>query len=150
MITDRTITDVNKAKEIRASKIQTFTPLTDDEKRIVERGLVSIDTLNRIEDKQAELRDILTDMGYMGANVSNKRWSVATFFTEADLNRIVKNVAVLRQAYFVYSDTPNNPTARLHYEEFNKIEKVLEDIERMVADMRSHYRECDTFYCGEE
>lgn len=150
MITDRTITDVIKAKEIRASKIQKFIPLTADEQSIVDRGLVSLDTLNRIENKETELRNKLTDMGYMCERFYNSHWSAATFFTEADLNRIVRCVAYLRQAYYVYPDTPSNPAARFYFEEFNKMEKVLEDIETMVGDMVSHYRECDTFSCGEE
>ena len=149
MITDRTLNDVTEAKKIRASKIQKFIELTDEETAIVEKGLITLNTLNRIEIKQAEVDSMLYRMGYTGGEIVNKYWSNATYFNEYDLQRIVDNVATLRKKFFVVADTPRNPKSRFDYIEFNNIEKILVDIETMIDDMKSYYRECDTFYCGE-
>jgi hypothetical protein len=149
MITNRTFLDVAEAKKIRASKIQKFVSLTEEELAIVEKGLVTLNTLNRIEQKQIELKETLANMGYYSGGVWNKYWHEGMYFTSEDLQRIVDNVAKLRNSFFVLSNTPNNPIAKFHYEEFNNIEKILVDIETMIADVIQNYRECNTFYCGE-
>ena len=150
MITDRTPYDVAEAKKIRSSKIQKFVSLTEKELAVVEKGLVTLNTLNRIEQKQIELKETLANMGYYSGSVLNKHWNEGAYFFDEDLRRIVDNVAKLRNAFFVLKNTPSNPIAKFHYEEFNKIEKILVDIETMILDVKQNYRECDTFYCGEE
>ena len=69
MIYNRTATDVSLAKRLRAEKVQKFIELTDDEVQTLERGTITINTLNRIEDKQAEIKAMLDDMGYLNPPV---------------------------------------------------------------------------------
>ena len=59
MITDRTVQDINSAKKIREEKIQKFIALTQDDIKTLEKGFITINTLNRISNKQKEISDIL-------------------------------------------------------------------------------------------
>lgn len=147
MIFDRTINDVRTASELRKSKVQKNIALSDSEKEIMERGTLSYDTLNRIELKQEELMYILRQMGYY-VIINNKRWTGEDIFTDAEFERIVENNAALRKAFFVYPDSPMNAVARYHYSEFNALEKILHDLEQMIAYTKNEYRECGTFECG--
>ena len=52
MIFDRTQNDVDTAIRLRREKVQTFQELTESEIVILEKGTLTINTLNRIESKQ--------------------------------------------------------------------------------------------------
>jgi hypothetical protein len=88
-------------------------------------------------------------MGYYNCNIENKEWSKYDFFTDADLNRIVKNNQDLRKAFYVFSDAPLDAVPTYHYKEFNALERILYDLDVMATAVKSLYRECDTFECGE-
>lgn len=151
MIINRTQSDVDKALEIRDSKVKGFQTLTDDEVTTLERGMMTVNTLNRIEGKQTELKKLLKAMGYSNANVTCKTdWDSTDVFTGADFQRIIDNENALRNAFYTYSDTPSTPNVSFHYEDINSLEKILVDLESMIDDVKSHYRECGNYYCGEE
>lgn len=149
MIIDRTANDVSLAKTLRA-KLQSGQLLSDAEVSIMERGTLTINTLNRIENKQAELKELLENVGYYNTPIQNKTWEYTECFKENEFQRILNNLNVLRNAFFVYTDTPNTPPISFHYENINALEKVLFDIETMLNDMIDRFRECGTFECGEE
>ena len=149
MITDRTASDVSLAKTLRA-KLQLGQTLSDAEISILERGTMTINTLNRIENKQAELKKLLANEGYYNTPIQNKTWECTEYFKENEFQRILNNLNVLRSAFFVYADTPDTPPISFHYENINALEKVLFDIETMLNDMIDRFRECGTFECGEE
>ena len=149
MITDRTASDVSLAKTLRA-KVQSGQTLSDAEISIMERGTITINTLNRIENKQAELKKLLANEGYYNTPIQNKTWGYTKYFKENEFRRILNNLNVLRSAFFVYADTPGTPPISFHYENINALEKVLFDIETMLNDMIDRFRECGTFECGEE
>ena len=111
---------------------------------------MTINTLNRIETKQEELKNLFNDMGYYNTPIQNKTWEYTECFKENELQRILNNLNVLRNAFFVYTDTPGTPPISFHYENINALEKVLFDIETMLNDMIDRFRECGTFECGEE
>lgn len=149
MITDRTASDVSLAKTLRA-KLQSGQTLSEAEISIMERGTMTINTLNRIENKQAELKRLLANEGYYKTPIQNKTWEYTKYFKESEFQRILNNLNVLRNAFFVYADTPGTPPISFHYENINALEKVLFDIETMLNDMIDRFRECGTFECGEE
>lgn len=151
MITDRTQSDVDKSLQIRDNKVKTFQTLTDDEIAILERGMLTINTINRIEEKQAELKNLINGLGYWNTQIYNKTdWAVIDVFTEADFQRIIDNENALRNAFFTYADTPNTPALSFHYNDINDLEKILVDLDVMINDVKSNYRECGNFSCGEE
>ena len=59
MIFDRTQNDVDTAILIRSEKVQNFETLTESEIATLEKGTLTINTLNRIENKQSELKNLV-------------------------------------------------------------------------------------------
>ena len=150
MIFNRTKQDVDDAIKIRAEKVQKGLELTEEDAEILEKGTMTIKTLNRIEEKQDMLKLLINDMGYWNTPISNKVWVETDIFTDADFRRIVNNLKMLREAFFVYSNTPKTPNETYHFETINSIEKILNDLDIMINDVKSHYRNCGTFNCGEK
>lgn len=149
MIFNRTVEDVNNAIKIRTEKVQNGLSLSQEDVEILERGTITINTLNRIEEAQDTLKSTFNDMGYWNTPISNKHWIENDIFSKDDFERIVENLNVLKNAFFVHSNTPNTPNAEYHFENINAIEKILSDLDVMINDVKSHYRWCGTFNCGE-
>ena len=149
MIFDRTQNDVDTAILIRNTKVKKFEALTESDINYLERGTITITTLNRIEEKQEDLKGILNDMGYWNTPITNKVWGENDIFNVVDFQRILDNTNVLRQAFFVYKDTPNTPPISYYWQDINALEKILYDLDVMINDVKSHYRECGTFESGE-
>lgn len=150
MVFDRTLYDVNMALNIRDTKVKNFLPLTDEDVGYLEKGSITINTLNRIEQKQEELRGIFNAMGYWNTQIVNKTWNYTDIFNETEFQRIVDNDRILRTAFFVYTETPETPEAKYHYENINALENILFDLDTMINDVKSRYRQCGTFECGED
>ena len=149
MIFDRTQNDVDTAILLRDTKVKKFETLTESEIATLERGTLTINTLNRIENKQEELKNLFNDMGYWNTPITNKTWSENDIFNADEFQRILDNTNVLRQAFFVYKVTPNTPPISYYWDDINALEKILFDLDVMINDVKSHYRECGTFESGE-
>ena len=149
MIFDRTQNDVDTAIRLRKEKVQTFQELTENEIAILEKGMFTLNTLNRIEEKQEDLKGIFNDMGYWNVPITNKSWDNTQIFDENEFQRIIDNTNVLRQAFFVYKDTPNTPPISYRWQDINALEKILYDLDVMINDIKSNYKECGTFESGE-
>ena len=150
MIVDRTNQDVQEALRIRREKVQKSEQLTDSEIEILERGMITINTLNRIENKQIELVHIINELGYYCPEISSKEWTSDDIFNLSDLERLIENSEILRNAFLEYSTTPPKPSPLYHYKQINALEQILLDLETMQSDIISNYRECGTIECGEE
>lgn len=149
MIFDRTQNDVDTAILLRDTKVKNFEALTESEIATLEKGTLTSNTLNRIENKQEELKNLFNDMGYWNTQITNKTWGENDIFNEDEFQRILDNTNVLRNAFFVYKDTPNTPPISYYWQDINSLEKILYDLDVMINDVKSNYRECGTFYCGE-
>ena len=150
MIFDRTQNDVDTAIRLRREKVQTFQELTESEIATLEKGTITYNTLNRIESKQEELKNLFNDMGYWNTPITNKVWGENDIFNVDEFQRILDNTNVLRQAFFIYKDTPNTPPISYHWQDINALEKILYDLDVMINDIKSYYKECGTFECGGE
>ena len=150
MIFDRTQNDVDTAIRLRKEKVQNFQELTENEIATLEKGTLTINTINRIETKQDELKNLFNEMGYWNTATINKMWGENDIFNVDEFQRILDNTNVLRQAFFVYKDTPNTPPISYHWQDINALEKILYDLDVMINDVKSNYRVCGTFECGEE
>lgn len=150
MIYDRTQADVDNAKLIIGEKVHNFIDLTPEEEETLEKGTVTVSTLNRIEDKQQELKSLMAGIGYYSADIESKSWEESDIFDETDLDRLIANLDILRYAFFVYSDTPTTPMPSYHYETMNAAEKILHDLDVMINDVCSNYRECGAAESGED
>lgn len=149
MIFDRTQNDVDTAILLRDTKVKKFETLTESDINYLERGTITINTLNRIETKQEELKNLFNDMGYWNTPITNKTWGENNIFNVDEFQRILDNTNVLRQAFFVYKATPNTPPISYYWDDINSLEKILYDLNVMINDVKSNYRECGTFNCGE-
>ena len=150
MIFDRTQNDVDTAILLRDTKVKKFETLTESEIATLEKGTLTINTLNRIENKQEELKNLFNDMGYWNTPIINKTWGENDIFNADEFQRILDNTNVLRKAFFVYKDTPNTPPISYYWDDINSLEKILYDLDVMINDVKSNYRECGNFECGEE
>lgn len=151
MITTRTQSDVDNALKLRETKVKDFKSLTEDDVNTLERGMFTINTLNRIEEKQVELKNLMNDLGYWNTSIRNKiDWGYTDIFTETDFQRIIDNENILIDAFFTHNDTPITPDISFHYNDINSLERILVDLDVMINDVKSHYKECGTFECGEE
>ena len=149
MIFDRTQNDVDTAILLRDTKVKKFETLTESEIATLEKGTLTINTLNRIENKQEELKNLFNDIGYWNTLITNKTWVANDIFNVDEFQRILNNTNVLRQAFFVYKDTPNTPPISYYWDDINALEKILNDLDVMINDVKSNYRECGTFESGE-
>lgn len=149
MIFDRTSADVNNARKIREEKIKKFIELNESEYNTLERGTITINTLNRIEEKQAELKVLFDSQGYYTPFIVNKHWTDDDIFGEGDFQRIINNTYLLRNAFYVYMTTPKTVSMDYTYKNMNDLERILFDLNRMMDYVVFNYKQCDTFYCGE-
>ena len=149
MITNRTQYDVDTAILIRNTKVKKFEALTESDINYLERGTITYNTLNRIETKQEELKNLFNDMGYWNTPIINKVWGENDIFNVDEFQRILYNTNILRQAFFVYKTTPNTPPVSYDYNDRNALEKILYDLDVMINDVKSHYKDCGAFESGE-
>ena len=149
MIFDRTQNDVDTAIILRREKVQKFQALTESEIATLEKGMLTINTLNRIENKQEELKNLFNEIGYWNTPITNKTWGENDIFNVDEFQRILNNTNILRQAFFVYKATPNTPPISYYWDDINALEKILYDLDVMINDVKSNYRECGTFESGE-
>lgn len=151
MIFNRTQTDVDNAIDIRNRKVQNFEELSEDDVATLERGFLTINTLNRIEEKQQELKNLLEADYYFVEDIHNKTWTYTNYFLQKDFDRILDNLSKLKNAYFVYTSTPQvSDNNYRKFQTINAVEHILNDLDLMISDVKSHYRECGAFECGEE
>lgn len=150
MIFDRNSNDVIRSLELR-KKIQKGYDLTEEETEEIERGTLTINTLNRIEDKISELKNILDDMDYKSENLTSYRWNFGDFFLQKDFERILDSIKKLKNSFFVYQYTPDIPGLNYrHFQNINDVEKIIFDISQMIDDVLNNYRECGNTECGED
>ena len=149
MIVDRTFNDVAEADTLR-KKIQAGDALTTEEQAQFERGACTITMLNRINAKINELEDLLNGYAYMvDATLYADSKAYNGLLTAVEYNNIFANLNKLKTAFYIYPTTPNTPAYLYDFQSANNIEKILVDIESMITDMTSRFRECNTFECGE-
>ena len=147
MIFDRTQNDVDTAIVLRNTKVKSFANLTNEEIIMLERGTITINTLNRIENKQIEIVELFSNLS-INVDIKNKNWKEAQIFNRAEFQRILDNLNVLVKSFCVYSNTPNIPKISYHFEDINAIEKILFDLEELYNKALKSFVYCGTTYCG--
>lgn len=151
MIFDRTVEDAENAIKIRNEKVKNFLELTDEDIEILERGTLTINTLNRIEAKQNVISLMLQTMGYE-VYIETKNWDYDNIFDISDFERWLNNLNIIKNAFFVYENTPYIPTMenfKIDYINLNNIEKFLYDVEEICNKVISIYVYSDMIYSGQ-
>ena len=89
-----------------------------------DKAYISYTDLNRVEEACKYLADIF------GVSINTKLWNIEDFRTESEMNRILRNIQKLREAYYTKISTPQTP-AQITYDSIyqaNDIEKILKDL----------------------
>ena len=147
MIFDRTQEDVDTAVRLRNEKVKVFKNLTSEEINTLERGTITINTLNRIENKQQEIKELFSNIA-INVDIENKNWEENQIFDKTEFQRILDNLNVLVKSFCVYSNTPNVPKISYHFEDINAIEKILSDLEELYNKALKSFLYCGITYCG--
>lgn len=145
MITDRTYGDVTAAKALRARGL----PFTVAEIAQLERGTVTVNTLNRIESAIASLPALWAVSGYKCPEVTTKTWTNAGYFRKSDFETLISNAMTARAALMTYSTTPTEVLPLYHFAEWNKLEQIIGDLVEIGTYIKDNALECGTFECGE-
>lgn len=149
MIFDRTQEDVYEAKKIRDEKVKNFETLSENEINTLERGFFTINTLNRIEQKQHELYTNLLKYGYDTSCINKTDWTDDDIVTVSVYTRLLNNLDNLKKGFTYLKNGTITPTSMLDFENMNAVEKILYDIENLLNNMvNSWIYVCDEYYCG--
>lgn len=140
MIFDRTQNDVDASKDLIKEKVQTFQTLTTDEVETLERGTLTINTLNRIESKQKEIASVLNFFHYYVDIYNKTDWNEGDIFGYSDFSRILSNLSKIKEAYYTFVSSPNIPDTLYEYQKLNDAEKLLVDIETIINNMKKSFQ----------
>ena len=143
---DRTQEDVDYAKT-QIAYFKANGGITDG---INLKGCLNYTDVNRIEYNTYYLADLLISLYYFNTISRHRAWRMGNIFDNTHVNRVINNVAILQSAYHTPTGSPDLPTTLTHYEQVNSVEKCLYLLKEMIDNMVSSFRECGTFYCGEE
>lgn len=113
------------------------------------KGCMNVSDINRIENDIQYLSDHLSEMYYFPHTVS-KTWDVSGLPDINEVNRMIQNIREIISAFFQSRNAPNLPDTMLTYEQVNDVEENLFLIKNILDNMVRSFRECGTFYCGED
>lgn len=144
-ITDRTLSDVNRVKELHDKAVSGTLAETERLEWVAGmKGALSYMDYNRIESGVAELAR------FVGATVSTKTtWTEEEFLTTSSASRWLSNVSSIRAKCSGPGSLPAIPSSmdNLGFQTMNDIETILSEIERIAND---HLLYCDEPICGGE
>ena len=160
LVYDRTEDDVTSSAAIRSTyqALGNWPGLTTAERAQLERGTLTYNTLNRVEQAVKTLAAALTSAGYpvevtpvlKGSKSEDREWQEGDIVRRAQWAAYLDNVQKLRDAYYTLAETGElpKPEDKLGYVGANNIEKVLADIDLLIGWMKSSYRRCGAFRAG--
>lgn len=125
-----------------------FDRTQNDLEQKTSKGYYNYTDLNRVEAWCEYLANLLTSYSYRVNIQVKKDWQMSDLPNTNDMERIRKNVNAIKTAFHAYTEIPEN----LNYmtlEKANSIEMILFEIDRLVKNMSSEFRYCNTFNVGE-
>ena len=148
-ITDRTLLDVQRVKDLRKKINETkWESLTEAEKTEWINGMkgsIKASDLNRIENNL----QIYSDMFNLGFT-QKFDWTTGDFPTVADFTRIHSNTAIIRNSPYGRINTINIPQMPINtYSKINNIEKIIVDTFKNQYENEQAKPYCGEIYCGE-
>lgn len=107
--------------------------------------------LNRVGDAVRYLAKRFTDYGYAVAVSPKADWSESDTPTASQMETYRLNIANLRTVIAVMASTPETPeTMRaLNYVKANNIERILQDLDALIANMEQAWFFSGDLYAGE-
>ncbi len=114
-----------------------------------EKGQYTYTDLNRVEEWCRYLADILNGYNYYVSIETKTDWLESDYHYSQDLERIRKNVNRLKEAYFSFTQIPKN-LEYMTIEQANDIEKILYEIDYILAGMENNFVYCGVAGCGQD
>ena len=150
-IYNRTSESVKNSIEIRKEKISKGIALMENDLLTLSMGAITKEDINRIQLNIFNIGIELQNMGYyFQSQIESKIYDKNDIFYQEDLQNWCNLVDKFKKAFFSYADTPIKPLARYSFEEFNKLEKILFDLNNRIGEVKNLYRECGNYECGED
>lgn len=108
--------------------------------------------LNRVEKAVEYIAALLNDCGYYITIETKTDWNMKDFSKCSQMNRYIENIRKCINQFCKVPSSMYVPTSidDLDYIGANYIEKVLQDIEFFIANMKKEYIYAGTFSAGEE
>lgn len=149
MIVDRTKSDIDAALLARA-KLQNGEELSESDFVSLERGTLTIETLNRIESKIKEIVLVINSMWYWNTGaIQEKTWPYSDYFKQEDFDKILENIAKIKNAFLQKNSTPKVFGRNYRdYNVINDVEMFLADSEYIIDDIQENYVFCGEAECG--
>ena len=153
LITDRTLADYERWRELRDKGYENMTEEERAEWSEPMRGAYNYTDLNRVGGVLNYLKERLTAAGYLGGNEFNAvtNWSAGQIPTAAQFTAYISAVEAIRSAMSQYATTPRTPddTGSLDFQGANDIESIMLDIEELINKMLAARYFCGELYSGE-
>ena len=140
---DRAQSDVDRANELREKGWDNMTADEWADYLAGLKGALNRRDYLRIENNIKLLSDVLE------LSLTTYVDAVPEFPTETYYTNLISNVAAIRAAYAIHSDTPTTPSSPLNaYVQWNQIEKILADVKECL-DANFHYYTGTEIYAGD-
>ena len=153
LITDRTLSDVQRWLYLRNKGYDKMTAAEKTEWNNGLKGAYNITDLNRVGNALKYLQNRLVEAGYLvGIEFTPKTdWNGTETITTADFAEYINAVATVRGALSRLSTTPPAPpnTGSLDFQGANDIEQILIDVEYLINKMQEKPLYCGELYTGE-
>lgn len=112
------------------------------------KGHYNVSDLNRVEEWCEYLANLLTSYSYKVDIQVKKNWQRPDFPTSSEMERIRQNINRLKEAYFSFTQIPEN-LEYMTIEKANDIEKILFEIDTLLNNMISQFNYCGEINSGE-
>lgn len=105
--------------------------------------------LNRVEVWCKYLADTLTSYSYPVTITTKINWIETDFPTALEMERIRSNVLAIKTAYYSFTAIPEN-LDYMTYQKANAIEKILDEVDKIIGYMENNFVYCGVGGCGQE
>lgn len=112
------------------------------------KAYYNFEDLNRVEAWCEYLAEILNKYSYLVDIEVKKDWSMSQFPTHSELERIRVNINRLKQAYFSFTQIPEN-LEYMTWQKANDIEKILYEIDKILKHMENNFIYSGVANCGQ-
>lgn len=139
LITDRTLNDFQRWKELRDKGYANMTDAEREEWKTDLKGSYNASDLNRVGAVLNYLRDRLTETAYLTGREFSMRedWQKNEIPSTTAFYEYINAVETIRGAMSFKLTTPPTPenNGSLDYEGANNIEKILIDVDELITNM---------------
>lgn len=150
-VTDRTLADVERWRELHDKGWEAMTPEEQAEWLGGMKGAYNHTDMNRVESLVEKFVARFREGGVNLSLVTKTDWTRSDWPTSTDMSRYFSNVAAIRAAAVVDAKTPEAPTVKMpfDYNRANDIEKILMTVNNWLNRVEAARMYSGDLYLGE-